>query len=520
MRALLTATLAALIAGPAVAAGTFTVHPVPGSGDFTSVLDALVSPLVADGDTVLVHAGTYVGTHVVAKAILLASVDGPGFTVLDAGGGGTTLKIEAGATVQGFEITGAGGFVSFGGVHVTSADRATVRGCRIVDNHPIGDVGIPVGGIGVDAFASALLADNVVEGNTSLSVGGVLTGPFAEVDLVGNRIFGNGGSGTTTGGVLFGASGRLVNNQITGNAGSGIGGLYLSGGLGPAPEGAVTQVVSCTIAGNHGAFPGGGVGGVLLDAGGAVTIVDTIVADNIGSPGVDLYTLADFWTKGTLALSSSHVKVQAPDIPPGFDMVPAFLPAGFVAPLPAFFAPTIAGDYHLALGSANVDAGDAGAFPLDVAAGDLDGVLRVLGSDIDVGAYELGTSCDAPLYYGLGKIASSGERPYLIALGEPAVSGSGLAFELRDATLLSACVLIHGAAPGFEPFLGGTLWIAPDAAFRPSVTDRHGTARFAPPLVPALAGTTRTFQVLFRDAAHLDGTGVGLSNAVSVTYCP
>ena len=36
----------------------------------------------------------------------------------------------------------------------------------------------------------------------------------------------------------------------------------------------------------------------------------------------------------------------------------------------------------------------------------------------------------------------------------------------------------------------------------------------------ALAGTTRVYQLIYRDKQHQDGTGVGLSNALKVTFMP
>lgn len=512
----------AAIAGPTYAVDTFTVHPDPGMADFTSVVDAVTSPSVGDGDTVRVHAGTYPGIIVLSKKILLESVDGAESTVLDGEGVGTVLTIESGATVRGFEITGGGGFVPYGGVHITSTDRATLRECRIVENHPVGDTLLPAGGVGVDTSASALLVANVIESNTSLSVGGLVAGPFANVDLVGNWIRGNGGAGTPTGGVLFGASGRLVNNQITGNLGSGVGGLYIAGGLGPAPEGAVVDVVNCTIYGNRGTFPGGSAGGLVLDDGGAITIANTLIYDNAGSPIADLGTLSGFWDKGTLDLSHSHVKFPSMDIPPGIAMVPGFLLPGLVAPVIAPpTAPTAFGDYHLTPSSPEIGAGDTSAFPEDASAGDLGGVLRVLGGSIDVGAYEYGTSCGAPVYYGLAKVASSGESPALIAKGEPAYTGSGFHLELRRAAASSYCTLLSGPSSAYRFLLGGTVWVEPSVSvLRLVSTNPVGSARFRVRIGAPMVGTTRYYQAWFRDPGHPDGTAAGWSNAVAVTFCP
>jgi hypothetical protein len=46
-----------------------------------------------------------------------------------------------------------------------------------------------------------------------------------------------------------------------------------------------------------------------------------------------------------------------------------------------------------------------------------------------------------------------------------------------------------------------------------------GSASFPLNITPAAVGTARFFQVWFRDPAHLDGTGVGLSPGLRVDYC-
>ena len=482
--------LAALLAAPA-AAEVYVVHPTPGVGDFTSVAEALAHPALADGDTVWVHAGTYTGALVCEEAIFLEALDGPAATVL-----------------------------AVGGVHVTSAERVTLFDCVIEDNHPTGDAGIPAGGVLVDLGAKALLYGLDVRGNTSLSIGGVLTGPFAEVDVVNCRVRGNGGSGTITGGMLLGGSGRLVNVQVTGNVGTGIGGVYVAGGAGPA----VVEIGSCTIYGNWGSSPAGSVGGVFLDDGGDVTIVNTIVYENHGTPGGDVMASGDFFpgpAPGSLDLSYSHVGTPGTGIPMGAGMIPLGLPPLFVAPASAFPAgPTIAGDFGLLPGSPDVDAGLSAAFPLDASAGDLGGVLRELGAAIDMGAYELGASCPAPIYFGDGKPSSIGSVPYLTAEGEPSIAAGSFALSVHDAVPGAVAILFSGPARAYGPFGGGTLYVKGSLGrLGLSVLDGTGGGTFPLAPGPSLAGSTRYYQLWLSDPAHSDGTGVGLSDAVEVTWC-
>lgn len=376
----------------ATAAETFTVHPMAGMGDFVSPAAALASSLVVGGDRIMVMPGTYPGTLVITKAVVLESMGGAGVTVLDGAGSGPVVEIAAGATVHGFTITGAGGSASVGGVLITSLEEATLEWNVIVENHPLGDEIIPTGGVLVADEAVAVLRRNDIRSNTAISVGGVFTSLESHVDMIGNHIRGNGPA--IIGGVLLGGSTRLVNVQITGNKGI-VGGLYVDAAIGPDPWGATIEITNCTIAGNlgMGTMPGTTIGGMFLDNGGGVTIRNSILHSNMGSPGGDLYISPDFLTAptpGYIDLDYSHAGTIGAGIMPGPSMVPPFLPPGFVASLPAPFAPTALGDYSLTKVSANVDAGSDAAYPFDLPAIDLARKPRLHGSSVDIGAFELG----------------------------------------------------------------------------------------------------------------------------------
>lgn len=373
-------------------AETYTVHPTPGTGDFLSPAEALASPLVVAGDRIEVLPGTYVGPFVVDKAVRLVARSGAAVTVLDGGGSGPVLEIRAGATVRGFTITGGGGSASVGGVWITSPTTVHLIENRVVENHPGGAVGVPVGGVGIASGASARLRDNEIRGNTSLSVGGLLAGGLSSVELFRDRIHGNGGSGTTTGGLLFGASGRLVNVQITGNHGSGVGGLYLAGGMGPPPSGASVLLSSCTIYGNFGASPIGSAGGVFLDDGGAVTIRNTLIHSNLGASGSDMLLSSDFASPpaaGFVDIDDSLVGTPAGGVIPGVHMLPPFLDPLLVAPVSASpFGPAPFGDFRPASLSPLLQAGLDSAFPTDLPPTDADRFPRISGPAIDIGAFE------------------------------------------------------------------------------------------------------------------------------------
>jgi hypothetical protein len=386
-----TTALFSLVLGAATQAGTWTVHPLPGMGDFLSPAEALASPLVVAGDRLEVLPGTYVGTILVDRALTLVARAGAERTVLDGGGSGPVVTITAGATVQGFTITGAAGPASVGGVLISSAETVHLFHNRIVDNHPGGDVGVPAGGVEITSGSSAVLHDNEIRGNTSLSVGGLVAGGGSTIELFRDRIHGNGGSGTTTGGVLIGASGRLVDVQITGNHGTAIGGLYFSGIFGGFP-GETLELTNCTVYGNFGSSPMGSAGGLYLDDGGTMIVRNTVVYANMGSHGMDIDLSPDWGAPpvaGLLDIDYSLTGVPAPMVLPGAHMIPAFTDPELVAPVLATpFGPAPFGNFRPRSTSVLIDTGLDGAFPFDLPEIDADGASRVVGTTIDIGAFE------------------------------------------------------------------------------------------------------------------------------------
>jgi hypothetical protein len=82
-------------------------------------------------------------------------------------------------------------------------------------------------------------------------------------------------------------------------------------------------------------------------------------------------------------------------------------------------------------------------------------------------------------------------------------------------------LLMFASEAGASPFLGGTLWLKPPVTRGPGyVIDPIGYAVVDLPVTPELIGMQRCYQAWFRDPNHPDGTGVGLSDALSVVYGP
>mgnify|MGYP000294010955 CR=1 FL=1 len=80
-------------------------------------------------------------------------------------------------------------------------------------------------------------------------------------------------------------------------------------------------------------------------------------------------------------------------------------------------------------------------------------------------------------------------------------------------------MLMHGPGRLAHPFFGGTLWInVPITRIQPILLDSNGSGSWLIPVDPSMVGVQRNYQLWFRDPAHPDGTGVGLSSAVEVTF--
>jgi hypothetical protein len=122
------------------------------------------------------------------------------------------------------------------------------------------------------------------------------------------------------------------------------------------------------------------------------------------------------------------------------------------------------------------------------------------------------------LAYGEGKVNSTGARTELAPWGSP-LSGSSFELRVRRGVPGRPALLFRGAAANQAPLVGGTLYVAPPIAREALTTlDSDGAARFPLPHDPLLVGATRWYQVWHRDPGAADGTGVGLSNGVEVSF--
>jgi len=139
----------------------------------------------------------------------------------------------------------------------------------------------------------------------------------------------------------------------------------------------------------------------------------------------------------------------------------------------------------------------------------------------DFELYTLGPSqgqCPTPIAYGVAKVNTNGWTPIISSTGTPSVTSGDFAINMDMGMPSQPVILISSASTSSNPFMGGTLWIAPPVT-RHGVQflDSLGSVSYPYGVDGAMVGTTQYFQLWYRDPA--DAFGVGLSGGLEVTYC-
>jgi hypothetical protein len=308
--------LAALLVATHVRA-TQCVNPGGTGGCHASIQAAVDAAL--DGETVHVQAGTYSEfTTVGPDRRLDIEGEGPGITVIDGG-----IGIDRRSHVRVLDMTIANGGV---GVRIESGAFVGIDGCEVKDHiaygiQVYGYVGITDSVVSANQTAVSALGAQVIMRGTTLTgniyglevayapgrrsvidigasvienttTGGGIMLNSARATVFDSTIRGNGFvgvradfrtrltierstiSGNDAGMVIATGSVKLVNSTVSGNTGGGIR-VTSHGRLG---------VSSSTVAANTAAASGGGI---FVDAGGIVYLVNTILADNTAPAGME-----------------------------------------------------------------------------------------------------------------------------------------------------------------------------------------------------------------------------------------
>jgi photosystem II stability/assembly factor-like uncharacterized protein len=127
----------------------------------------------------------------------------------------------------------------------------------------------------------------------------------------------------------------------------------------------------------------------------------------------------------------------------------------------------------------------------------------------------------APGYakYGTAKLSSLGTLPSIGGQGTPTWSANNFQITVAQGIPSQFGLLAYSSGSGSFPFFGGTMWLQPPVERGPGFTfDGIGSAAVPIAVDLKLIGTARYYQAWMRDPAHPDGTGVGLSDALSVQF--
>ncbi len=291
-------------------------------------------------DTVLVTNDTYTVTAeiVLAAAITVRSVNGAAVTTVQRAASGTTRIFRlsnTGAVLDGFTVRYGNQTLGSG----ISMSVGTVQRCVITANNGGDGAGIYMTGGTVQHCTISKNATASSGNGSNIGGGGILAA-----------------SGTCT------IRNCLIMGNTAAHTGSGTGGGILR-------TGGTVSVENCTVVGNRAAGTGGGAGGVQ----GAVTLKNSIVILNSTASAGD----ADLQGVTPVTYSCSPTLSGATN----FNGDPQFMANGSGAG-----AAHVPGDYRLRSASACIGAGTALAW--HGGALDLAGANRVIGTAVDMGAYE------------------------------------------------------------------------------------------------------------------------------------
>ncbi|NQT34513.1 right-handed parallel beta-helix repeat-containing protein [bacterium] len=329
--------------------------------DYETIQDAIDAS--QDGDTVLVHPGTYVenirylGKDIVVGSLMLTTGDEAYIdsTIIDGNQSGSVVTFEervtADAKLTGFTIqNGSGtdsGFEQFmgGGIFMTQSD-AVIEHCRIRDNHVVTDFGPSLGG-GIICFGwiedtSPTIRDCEIYMNSSNGSGGGISivagcNPTIERVIIRDNSAEYGGGVSIVNDCIVTISHSVISENVAGEFGGGI----------QAELTSRVDLLNVTVVGNSSDEHGSGLFG---NNGVQINAVNSIFWNNDQEE-------MNLWSACSVSVSYCDIEDGEEGIATNYnsgvdwgegniDSVPLFLDAEN-------------GDYHLTENSPCVDAGTA-----------------------------------------------------------------------------------------------------------------------------------------------------------------
>lgn len=126
-----------------------------------------------------------------------------------------------------------------------------------------------------------------------------------------------------------------------------------------------------------------------------------------------------------------------------------------------------------------------------------------------------------PTAYCTGKVSSQGLVPTIDYIGTPSLTTQNFQLFCNNGIPGSNGLHLWGVGQNNQSIFNATLCVLPPLTRGPMQTfDVFGLIFDSIQITPAMVGTTRYYQYWGRDAAHPDGTGVILSNALEVPFLP
>ncbi len=129
--------------------------------------------------------------------------------------------------------------------------------------------------------------------------------------------------------------------------------------------------------------------------------------------------------------------------------------------------------------------------------------------------------CTPPTTYCTGKLNSVNTVPSIGSVNLPSLGTNAFSVTVSQGVPSVNALVYSGSAPDSAPFFNGFLCAQPPLERSPVLSlDASGQGTLNVPVTVGLLGTTRYYGWWMRDPTHPDGTGVGLSNGLQVTFCP
>ncbi|MHC4589364.1 MAG: right-handed parallel beta-helix repeat-containing protein [Planctomycetota bacterium] len=404
--------LAAIAAGTLVPAGiagtTYYVNGTCGNNTWTGTSPVCTGPngpkrtiqtgidATVSGDEVVVADGVYTGAgnknlDFGGRLITLRSAGGPGACVIDCAGSGRGIILASGETsdavIQGFTITNGSGNV--GGAMLLDRADATIIDCVFANS--TADVG---GAFRHDGLDETTLVGCTFSGNSAV-VGGGAIASFGPGKL---RVAGCVFTDNEADGAAAVASAHLEAAFVNCLFARNIGG-FVAGGI--ADGSGYAALVNCVLSRNEAGMSAGAEFGSS-----EVLLVNTTVASNLGGGITCNTTEPEFrncvlWGNSPSQIEASQAGVTYSDVEGGWpgtgniDADPLFVQPGTDNVRLSVGSPCVNVANNAALPPDDFDLDGDGntSEPLPV---DLDGMPRVQGGTVDMGAFEGEFDPEAP----------------------------------------------------------------------------------------------------------------------------